>query len=198
MYSMINSSCSNNYSNKQNRIISITDTPLNNPVVEVLTVQEVKDWLIVGHSQDDAIIARLIKAVRRMCEKRTKRHFIPTTVVVTANVYRPFVLPRLPVVSVTSAGNWNRDTAVFDPLAVGAYYLEGEAFVVKQYTYDSRYQVQYVAGYADGEVPEDIIQAMFHEIAYRYENRGNLNVKPGLHETTTQMLLPYTNTRYSI
>lgn len=131
-----------------------------------------------------------------MCESRTKRQFIPTKVVVTANIFLPFSLPRLPVVSVTKVENWDANDNVYTTVNASAYYLEGEEFVLKDYTYNSRYSVEYVAGYT--ELPEELKQAMLHELAYRYENRGNLNVKAGLHETTAQMLLPYMNLKYSL
>jgi uncharacterized phiE125 gp8 family phage protein len=166
------------------------------PVTEPLTLQEAKEWLIVGHSQDDVIIRRLITAVRLMCESRTKRQFIACTVLVTANIVEPFYLPRLPVVSVESVTIRNPDTNIYDPVDTDKYYEDGETVVIKEYTAYNRYQVNYTAGYES--LPEDLKQAMLHELAYRYENRGNLNVKSGLHETTVQMLTPYMNVRYSI
>ena len=145
---------------------------------------------------DDLIIQRLIKAVRRTCEKRTKRFFVPVNVTVIANIVSDFYLPRLPVSNVSSVENWDQDNSTYTVVDPSKYYAEGEILVIKEYTYNSKYKILYTAGYT--ELPEDIEQAQLHEIAYRYENRGNLNVKPDLHETTIKLLEPYMNLRYSI
>lgn len=168
-------------------------------ITEPLSLEDIKEWLIVSHSEDDALIMRLYKAVKLLCEARTKQFFTKHTVTVIACIYEPvFYLPRLPLLQFTSVTKRKYNLEEYEVLDADKYVLSASMDTLYFYDYGT-FKIIYEAGYDDENLIPDVIkQAMLSELAHLYENRGDKDMKPGLCATTVQMLTPYINTRYAI
>lgn len=167
------------------------------PTIELLTLAEVKEWLIVDHDQDDTKIQRLINAVTLVCQKRTKQLFGEHVVIVIAEVNRlKFYLPRLPLIDMLSITRLNTD-GTFTILPTDEYRLLADDAI--EFNEVGTYRIELEAGYTGENLPPDDIKiGALNEIAYRYENRGDETVKAGLTETCIQYLTPYINPHYLI
>jgi uncharacterized phiE125 gp8 family phage protein len=53
------------------------------PVAEPVTLAEAKQHLVVGHADDDALIARLVSAAREQTETEAQRRWMPQTLTVS-------------------------------------------------------------------------------------------------------------------
>lgn len=144
---------------------------------EPVTLQEAKDWCRIDVTDDDALITRLIKAARRICETYVNLSFITRTVTATIhNGLGNFTLPYGPVVG---------DIVSF---------ADADANVMTDYDlrtpYGSDIVVVYNAGYPEGELREDLRNALLCQIAWMYENRGDAKISNGLSLETVLILKP--------
>lgn len=152
---------------------------------------------MVSHNQDDVVIQRLIDTAVALCEARTKRYFRLADVVVVAQIYQPFWLPRLPYVEDLALSVKDTDD-VYVPVEAGDYNVDTvqEQLTVKTYKYKNIYQISYVAGYTESNpLPTELKQAVLYELAILYENR-NLNPALELSPATAKILMPYINPHY--
>jgi len=158
------------------------------PASEPLTLAEVKEFLRVDHSDDDATLAIFIKAARQLCESYTRLALMPTTFeeyfdefpTATGTFKDEIRLSRSPVSAVTyvkyidgndttittSASDYKTDL-VSRPARIspdngwfGTYDTINAVFV------------RYVAGFADAaSVPAPLKHGMMLVIGDMYENR---------------------------
>lgn len=156
------------------------------PTIEPLTTAEVKLHLRVDHSEEDALIDRLIETARQQCEDISRRAFITRTL--TANLdcwpaYK-FELPYPPLLSVTSikytdiggtqntflASNYIVDTHS-EPGRVGLKWLVFWPTAILQEI--NAIEIVYTAGYgpAATDVPGRYKAAILLLVAHLYENR---------------------------
>ena len=164
-----------------NLLIDWEDQTSESGIVEPLTVQEVKNYLrlegFIDNSEslatdfddDDTLIAELITSARLGLEEFTGLSFIPKTWEIEFDNYSgSFEIPFGPVNSVNSLTD-SEGNAV----AVGDYTMSINKRVLKTPTW-GELVLNYEAGYAD--LPARLKEAMYKEIAYRYINRGDVNV----------------------
>ncbi|MGE3487917.1 MAG: head-tail connector protein [Nitrospira sp.] len=158
---------------------------ITNPVLEPVTMPEMREHLRVEHTEEDTLIDSLIIAAREMCELTTRRSFITQTLRLSlaewpgCNYIR---LMRPPLQSVVAVRYINEDgmTQTF----VSSNYVvdtDGERVVLQNNAVwpattlqaGSPVTVDYVAGYGNEPqyVPERYRQAIRLLAAHWYENR---------------------------
>ncbi len=161
--------------NKYNLIIDYSDVTTGSTADEPLTVQEVKDYLrlegFIDDSEssstefddDDSLIADLIQSCRERLELFTGLSFIPKTYEVElTNLAGYIALPFGPVNDVTSVEDVNGTTLT---------YTTSNNLSKLKTPVQANIIVTYDCGYAT--LPKALKEAMFKEIAYRYEHRGD-------------------------
>lgn len=145
--------------------------------IEPVTLQEAKDWCRVDVPDDDALIIRLIKGARKVCERSANLSFIPR--IVTATIHNGlgnFILPYGPVIgAVTSYADVDGNTITDYDLRT---------------PYGSDIVAVYDAGYPDSQLPEDLRTALLCQIAWMYNNRGDAKLASALSLETTMILKP--------
>ena len=164
-----------------NLLIDWEDHTSESGIVEPLTVQEVKDYLrlegfidnteslATDFDDDNTLIAELITSARLRLEEYTGLSFIPKTWEIEfTNESGNFEIPFGPVNSI----NFLKDSEG-DTIAAADYELSISKRVLKTPTW-SELVLNYEAGYAT--LPSNLKEAMLKEVAYRYINRGDLNV----------------------
>lgn len=185
-----------------NRIIDIKR--VEGSVTEPVTLTQAKAQLIITFTDDDTKITELITQARKAIEEYCAISIVPKTVTLTAYLYTCNELPYGPVTGLqsvqtrtgtegsgpgtyaTQTSGW--DTAgeeflTFNPSGAGGFNA-GAPFTgyfqwgpdASPYGYGGNmYRLVYTAGY--GTVPEELKLAIMNEIAYRYEHRGEGEIK---------------------
>ena len=161
-------------------------TPAFNSVVEVKAVEsapeeplllpDVKDHLHIPQSNEDEDdkLSRLIKECRKALEKYLGVSLVPKTITaILNNRLGNIELPYGPVTSVTSITN-KEGTA----LTSEQYLVKGLDFKVLEYPKTYELTAVYAAGYAAGEVPEDLTIELMEMVAYKWRNRWDEAVPP--------------------
>ena len=176
------------------------------PTAEPLSLQEVKEYLRLEDASDERVVQPMITAVRQFAEEHLGRALMQQTFTLfidtaldtenplwegmrTApdiNYYKNYVvLPKSPVISVTSVKTYN-DSDVATTMAASKYYVDnareparivlrtGETFPTALRVANA-IEVIYVAGYATAyAIPEPIRLGLFQHIAHLYEHRGDM------------------------
>lgn len=175
---------------------------------EPVTLTEAKAQCIVTYSDDDTLLTNLITICRRAVENYCNISIAAKTITLVADLFNEWELPYGPVTGIQSVqtrtstqgsglptyttltSGWGLDGTEFLTFipasgidAIGNYPIATN-FGVAPY----RYKIQYTAGWPDS--PDDLRQAILTEIAYRYENRGDL-AAPGVCESTRILADPY-------
>jgi len=161
---------------------------------EPVSLVEAKLHLRVDHSDEDALINRLIVAAREMAEDATWRALITSTWELRMDTFpqMPLRLPKAPLQSISSIKYVNEDgdestvaTTVYD---VETQNEPGFIFFkpnqdwpsVTLYPYGG-VRIQFVAGYADADaVPSKVKAAILLAVGHLYENREQVVVASGL------------------
>ena len=158
------------------------------PASEPITLAEVKEFLRVDHSDDDATLAIFIKAARQLCESYTRLALMPTTFeeyfdefpTATGTFKDEIRLSRSPVSAVTYVkyidGNDTTITASASDYKTDLVSRPARISPDNGWfgTYDTinAVFVRYVAGFADAaSVPAPLKHGMLLVIADMYENR---------------------------
>lgn len=143
---------------------------------EPIILQEAKDWCRIDVADDDTLITKLIKAARLVCERYVNLSFIPRTVTATIhNGLGGITLPYGPVTSEVAYSNIDESEATGYDINTGS----GNDVVAV-----------YSAGYAAGELPEDLRTAVLDQIAWMYNNRGDVKIASALSLESTLTLNP--------
>lgn len=156
---------------------SIRRTPA--AVADCVSVQEVKDFLHVGYSEDDPLILRLITAAREWVEERTSRAIIKQVVNCRVELYHSIELPFGPLYGDTVITH----TPVAGPIVVGPGpfpKLEGRGV----------YDLEYTAGADTEQVPEGLKMSIMARVAATYENRGDQD-KTNYSQVALEYLAPF-------
>jgi len=170
---------------KSNRILSVSITETGT-VTEPVSLVQAKAWLIIEHTDHDTLITDLIKAVRLMVERRTKKKLVPSVAVIELQVIKPFPLPRLPMTSFTKLEYWDCTTNAYVEVTDSTQWR-----IIGSVVYSNtlgQLRLTYNVGYALNGFPEDLRLAMKSEICYRYENRGDKTLDSDLCSTTEAYL----------
>lgn len=158
------------------------------PSSEPLTLAEVKEFLRVDHSDDDATLAIFITAARQLCESYTRMALLPTTFEEYFDDFPQYTgtfndeirLSRSPVSAVTYVkyidGNETTITAnaadyKIDTISRPARISPDNGWFGTYETINAVF-VRYVAGFADAaSVPAPLKHGMMLVIGDMYENR---------------------------
>ena len=149
------------------------------PTVDPVTVDEAKTFCRIDVSEDDTLIASLIKAARQASESYTGRAYITQTLVLATqcNSMGQILLPRPPYGAVVSVQAL-QDNATWSTLTLTTdYYVatigDSGLIALNMPSLTTQYQVEYTAGYgaAATSVPDALKQAILMRVASMYENR---------------------------
>ncbi len=178
--------------NKYNLIIDYVDVTTDSNVTEPVTLQEVKDYLrlegFIDDSEslstdfddDDTLIEELITSCRERLELFTGLSFVPKSYdVELTNLAGYITLPFGPVNNITSVEDIN-GTAL-------TYTVTNNKAKLKTPVQENLI-VTYDCGYSS--LPKALKEAMMKEIAYRYENRGDV-ANEGLIQAAINLASPY-------
>lgn len=161
------------------KLIEIKITP-DEYVQDVVTIQEAKDYCRVDFCDDDNLFSQLIESSRQYLEQYTCRVFLPST---CKAVY-------------TQEGCGDRillsysDNIVLPDDSKYKHVLTGESYID---TCDKVVLLEYSAGYSIDGMPQWIKQAVLMNVAWRYENRGDVSAKDGINNEVEEFLKPYVN-----
>lgn len=136
---------------------------------EPVTLSEAKAWIKVANSytDDDTIITALIVAATRMLEEYLSISIASKTyTVVLKNLLGDMEIPYGPIISITSAADWDGDALTVDE----DYVLSGDVYK-RLDTITEYIKFVYVAGYTT--VPEALKLAIKMQVGYMYEHRGD-------------------------
>jgi uncharacterized phiE125 gp8 family phage protein len=158
------------------------------PASEPLTLAEVKEFLRVDHSDDDATLAIFITAARQLCESYTRMALLPTTFEEYFDDFPQYTgtfkdeirLSRSPVSAVTYVKyiDGNETTITADAAEYKIDTISRLARISPDNGWFGTYEtinavfVRYVAGFADAaSVPAPLKHGMMLVIGDMYENR---------------------------
>lgn len=177
------------------------------PTTEPVDLATVKEWLIIDHTDDDALLTRLIPQVRAAIENKTKKSLVKREITITVRLNREFKLPYGPVRSITSV--------VYNPgadqetMTTDDYKVFGEDQKSICVNKCGLYKITFTAGFGtegpdyDNPIPEDLVNGICQEVAYRYEHRGDetntkssagnetVNAIDGISSGAMQYIKPY-------
>ena len=158
------------------------------PASEPLTLAEVKEFLRVDHSDDDATLAIFITAARQLCESYTRMALLPTTFEEYFDDFPQYTgtfkdeirLSRSPVSAVTYVKyiDGNETTITADAAEYKVDTISRPARISPDNGWFGTYEtinvvfVRYVAGFADAaSVHAPLKHGMMLVIGDMYENR---------------------------
>ena len=163
----------------KNRLISFKETTAASGVTEPLTLQEVKDYLrlegyldpsdstATEYDDDDDLIESLITAARERVEMFTGLSLVPKTMEIEFdNELGNFKLPFSPVNSITSVTDADGNDLTYELDVTESIILTALGLNIR---------AEYEVGYTS--VPAALKASMRQEIAYRYEHRGDEDIK---------------------
>ena len=141
------------------------------------TLQDVKDWLGLSSTADDALLARLIASASRFIESWVGRTITSVTYTETFNGdgHARLVLPNYPVTAVSSVTIDGSPIPAAAPAAPNGYLFDALVLYLNGYAFARGVQnvtVVYTAGYAS--VPPDLAQACIELVALRYKERDRV------------------------
>ncbi len=136
------------------------------PVVEPVSVAEIKTHLRVDGTDSDAILALQIKAARGWVEKEIVLALVQRTYRADVWVFASrFRLPSPPLASITSIKYYNTDSPqVLTTLSATTYradlgrseiYLDSSATIPAVSTRHDAVQITFITGYGPGNSPQD-------------------------------------------
>lgn len=162
-----------------------------------ISLNQVKEYLIITHNEDDAVIQRILDSVVERLEKYCKRPFTPTEITVYMDFCKnPLALPRLPIIELIDlAIKVERGYTGYEALALDDYEVFADEIILET---TGIVYLKYKAGYSANELPESIKLAIYAEVAYRYENRGDKQLPADICQTAQEYLGPYIVTTYAI
>lgn len=147
-----------------------TITPV---VTELVTLVEAKAHLKIDHTDEDSLLTDLIKASRSALEKycgvsigTQEREWI-------ADMDCIEEIPYGPVIGVTKVEYKTAMDTYDDYTEEGRHEVDGRQFKTFEPFITGRWIVTYDCGYTADNVPPELKLAILHELAYRYENRGD-------------------------
>jgi uncharacterized phiE125 gp8 family phage protein len=158
------------------------------PASEPLTLAEVKEFLRVDHSDDDATLAIFIAAARQLCESYTRLALMPTTFEEYFDDFPQYTgtykdeihLSRSPVQSITYVKyiDGNETTITANAADYKTDLISRPARISPDNGWFGTYEtinavfIRYVAGFADAaSVPAPLKHGMLLIIGDMYENR---------------------------
>ncbi len=176
------------HSNRQAAVAGRTRlTLVTPPVGEPLSLNEVKESLVIRHTRHDNRLTRCIRVARVIVESQSGTALINQTwKQVVDRMPHPLELVIIPVVSITSVKYYPiRESATQTTVLASSYILTEDLLMTHTSWPTSRdilgYEIKYVAGHgvdsaaikADGQA-SDLVNAMEMIVAYLFENPGDM------------------------
>ncbi|PHR60848.1 MAG: hypothetical protein COA47_06465 [Robiginitomaculum sp.] len=147
------------------------------PVVEPISLTEVKAWLRLDHAFEDALILQLIETARLHAEKLTRHAFITQTIeqIALANVRTGLIdLGEKPLQSIQSVAKLNQD-GTEQTLDTGAYIVDLDGARIRPINghFSGSYRIVYIAGYGDlaTDISAPLKTAILLLVAWLFEHR---------------------------
>ena len=143
---------------------------------EIVTTQNVKDFVRIDTSSDDAIIGRMIIAARTWCENYIGRDIVAKNrTFYLEEVDQRFTLPFSPTASISSVTS--KGTAInYD-----SYGLDDKIIEIGSLPADEVKVTYITTGISDDLIKE----AILHLVATYYDNRADFKVGDSVTETPT-------------
>lgn len=144
---------------------------------DLTTLANVKQYLTVNVTTDDALLTRLISAASAFIQSWLNRNLASQTYTETRNGHGGYVLPlaNYPVTAVSSVAVDNvAIPAASDPTQTG-YVFSDKALYLNGYCFSRGFQnvaVTYTAGFAT--IPLDIEQACIDLVGLKYKERNHI------------------------
>lgn len=162
---------------------------------DVVTLAEVKEWLRVEYSTEDALLSSLIPQATSIVEENLNRSLRTTTWVLgfPAGVGSKFSieLPRPPYASLTSIEEYDEESDAWVAEDLDDYNVrveEPHAVVSPKYGESwptGPVRITYTAGHTDdSDTPRDEKNAVLTMLAWEYMHRGDEPLAPGVSGTT--------------
>jgi len=151
--------------NNYNNVLDILVVPLD--ATEPISLAEAKEYLRVTDTAQDNVITQMITAARQAIEKATQRSLVLSEVVtIVDNSYGNIELPMQPFVGLLVIKDKDGNDITTD--------VEVDGLVFKRIvTKSDYYRCAYTAGYPAGFMPMDLKFAIYDQIAFMWENRGD-------------------------
>lgn len=167
------------------------------PATEPCTVAEVKNFMKIDYTTDDALIGELITAAREWVENYTGRAMVSRTITATWTRHGKVMwLPFQPAISITSVKHVLSDNTK-DTLTVDEdYFVKGSTTVQIHLPASSNgLEIIYTAGYTS--VPKTLKIAVMRVVANYYEHRedtivGTISseIEAGTKKLVKQFIVP--------
>lgn len=173
-----------------------------NPL-DLITLQEAKDYLKVDYANDDLLITSLIKASFKAAERFTNSSILTKTLEVRAE-WQYLTLPYGPIMAVNGLSYYDYDNLEV-VLPAEDYSFRGTSILFHAGGFYGSlpkyliFRVEYIAGLPAIQVDEDIKIAILKNVYDLYETRGNQVVAAqgvnvgvsNLSKTTKDLLYPH-------
>lgn len=160
-----------------------------------VALADAKDYLRALHDDDDLLIQRLILAAGREIEVYAEIALIRQTISLTvlADEQQPDLIHALPIGPLAPDDNVTADGAA---LVNGVTGDRWPVLMLPDWMHGP-VRVTYEAGFGDtpGSVPDDLQLAIMEQAAFAYDNRGNVDVKPGLTPAAARIAARYRRVR---
>jgi hypothetical protein len=143
----------------------VLDTTFTNEGAEPVTLLDVKGWLKIDVSDDDALLTELITTARQDCEAYLNISLIERTVTAFLQIgLEEMRLPYGPVKEVTAV------TSIDGVTVIESFIMKYESF--KAIDPITEIKVVYTAGF-NGNLPKHFKTAILKQTAWQYEHRGD-------------------------
>jgi len=165
-----------------NEVLSITSVEASAPD-EPVTVDEVKEWANIDHTDDDALLFTMIIGARQDVEAETGIKLVPNTVtvVVKAMCDERLYLPYVPLITEATP------LSVADDLTDAE--IDADGYKVKGGGIQLFAAGTYAVTYTTGGTTQALNELIKMLVAYRYNNRGD--GESGMPDEIKQRLLKY-------
>lgn len=165
------------------------------PTTEPITLAEVKAHCVIGHDEDDLLLAIMISAAREHGESITGRSWAEKTLEVVLDRFPvgTISLPATPISSVSSIEYVDANGAE-QTLPESEYHVDTESMIGRVVPKDAwpetadqpnAVRVQYSAGWTPEEFPQSLRQWMLIRVATLYEHRESMTMV-----SNNRMVLP--------
>jgi uncharacterized phiE125 gp8 family phage protein len=143
---------------------------------EIVTTQDVKDFVRIDTSSDDAIIGRMIIAARTWCENYIGRDIVAKNrTFYLEEVDQRFTLPFSPIASISSVTSKGTD------ISYDSYGLDDKIIEIGSLPADEVKVTYITTGITDDLIKE----AILHLVSTYYDNRADFKVGDSISEIPT-------------
>jgi uncharacterized phiE125 gp8 family phage protein len=142
-----------------------------------VSLEEAKDFLRVNHTDDDAYITQLIKAMTWRIEDKAEIALSTQSLTAEWAIVQSYItLPRPPFVSISGITVYNENNTP-SVLSSSGYYVEGLTTITVRFKENvgKRLRITYTAGYGNSSaIPDDLKQYILQLVFQEYNQRGSV------------------------